>query len=100
MAQTNAFKKEEKNSRLEKLIWLDLLSQVNLIIWLKNYNKWEIKKPKITHVIFKISEKSYKTKKKEPNLQINQMSKDKTKNINLKKGKKTYDLIPNTTFAG
>jgi hypothetical protein len=64
MAQTNAFKKEEKNSRLEKLIWLDLLSQVNLIIWLKNYNKWEIKKLKITHVIFKLVKNHIEQKKR------------------------------------
>jgi hypothetical protein len=36
----------------------------------------KIKKPKITHVILKISEKSYINKKEKPNLQINQMLKD------------------------
>jgi len=34
------------------------------------------KKPEITHVILKISEKSYINKKEKPNLQINQMLKD------------------------
>jgi len=80
--------KKKKKFKTQKINLIR--SQVNLIIWLKNNNKWKIKKPKITHVIFKISEKSYRTKKKEPNLQINQMSKDKTKNINLKKEKKKH----------
>jgi hypothetical protein len=36
----------------------------------------KIKKPEITYVILKISEKSYINKKEKPNLQINQMLKD------------------------
>jgi hypothetical protein len=52
-------------------------------------------------LFFKISEKSYRNKKKkEVNLQINQMSKDKTEKKHEFKKKKTNDLIPYTMFVG
>jgi hypothetical protein len=35
----NVFKEKKKNMRLESLTWLNSLSQVNLIIWLKKLEK-------------------------------------------------------------
>ena len=48
----------------------------------------KIKNPEITHVILKINENSYINNKiKEPNLKINQMLKDKRKNMHWLKKK-------------